>query len=50
MKPRRPLRELQAFRRTIDRYTGRRLIMKPISPILRLIPSPLGALFRAWGP
>lgn len=48
MKPRRPLSEMGAFRRTIDRYTGRRVMMKPLRPITRLIPSParlfLGAL------
>lgn len=49
MKPIRPLSELRAFQRTIDKYTGRRLIMRPLRPIYRLIPSPIAMLLQALG-
>lgn len=49
MKPRRPLSELRAFRRVIDKYTGRRLIMRPLRPIYRLVPSPIATLLRVLG-
>ena len=49
MKPIRVLRELKAFRRVIDKYTSRRLLMKPLRPITRLIPSPIGILLRVLG-
>lgn len=47
MKPRRVLSELRAFRGVIDKYSGRRLIMRPLRPIYRIIPSPIGVLLKA---
>ena len=49
MKPIRVLSELRAFRRVIDKYTGRSLIMKPLAPIYRTIPSPAATLLRVLG-
>jgi len=49
VKPRRVLSELRAFRSVIDKYTGRRLIMRPLRPIYRLIPSPIGILLGVLG-
>ena len=45
-KPRRVLIELRAFSNVIDKYTGRRLLMKPLAPIRRLTPSPIAMLLR----
>lgn len=47
MKPRGPLSQLRAFQSVIDKYTGRRLLMEPLRPIYRLIPSPAGILLKA---
>jgi len=47
VKPRRVLSEFRAFQNVIDKYTGRRLLMKPLAPIRRLTPSPIGILLRA---
>lgn len=49
MKPRRPLSELRAFRNVMDKYTGRRLLTKPLQPIYRVIPSPVATLLRVLG-
>jgi len=49
VKARRPLSELTAFRSVIDKYTGRRLIMRPLRPIYRLVPSPIATLLQVLG-
>jgi len=49
VKPRRPLSELRAFRSVIDRYTGRRLLTRPLRPIYRLTPSPIAILLQVLG-
>lgn len=42
MKAKSPLGELRALRRVIDQYTGRRLLMRPLAPVRRIVPSPIG--------
>lgn len=49
MKPRRSLLEYTRFRNVIDKYTGRRLLTKPLRPVYRLIPSPTATLLRVLG-
>jgi hypothetical protein len=49
VKPIRVLSELRAFRNVLDKYTGRRQLMQPLTPIYRVIPSPAATLLRALG-
>lgn len=46
-KPRSPLSQLRTFERLLARYTGRRLLIKPLQPIYRAIPSPAAVILRA---
>lgn len=47
MKPRGPLGQIKAFKRLVNRYTGRRFLTKPLRPIKRMFPSPMGVILRA---
>ena len=46
MKPRGPLSQLRYFERLVNNYTGRRTLTKPLRPIYRAVPSPVGAILR----
>ena len=49
MKPRGPLSQLRALSNVMDKYTGRRLLTKPLQPIYRAVPSPTATLLRVLG-
>ena len=46
MKPRGALGQLRAFERLVNRYTGRRMLTKPLRPIYRAVPSPVAIILR----